>query len=473
MTFPKMRLWALAMLLPAALTARQAADTTPVVHSLSARQAAELALKQRNEVINARLDVANQQAFNRQVTGAAYPQIKGSINLANNFNIPVTVLPDFISPSVYGVLEREGVKDGNGNDIKWDGVINTFPAQFGVPWQASLNASVQQLLFQPDVFVGLKARSYAVDLYEKQVAVAEDSVKSNVYRNYYSVLIAKKGLLFAKESELRLAKLYSDQVQLQKNGFIEKLDIEKTQVSLNNIRTSVTQLENLVSVTEAVLKFSLALPQYAKLILTDSLSEEMLMKDVLLLETGFTYENRSEVRAVMASQELLSLQVQRYKLNAYPTIAAFWNIGTSAQRQRFNFFDTGDRWFYSSIGGINMSMALFDGGQRRNLVKQASIALEKSRNNLNYLKQSVDLQVVSARTSLTNAIAALSSQRQNKELAEKVYASTKTKYENGLGSSFELLQAETSLQQSLSNYFESLYGAVVARIGYVRALGKL
>ena len=98
----------------------------------------------------------------------------------------------------------------------------TVPAQFGTPWQAAVGFSVQQLLFQPDVFVGLKARSTAVELYQNQLKAQEDSVKSNVYRSYYGVLIAEKGLTFAKESELRLAKLHSDQEQLFKKRFHRK-----------------------------------------------------------------------------------------------------------------------------------------------------------------------------------------------------------------------------------------------------------
>jgi outer membrane protein TolC len=54
-----------------------------------------------------------------------------------------------------------------------------------------------------------------------------------------------------------------------------------------------------------------------------------------------------------------------------------------------------------------------------------------------------------------------------------VYSTVKKKYENGVGSSFEALQADTELQQAQSNYFRALYDALVARISYLKALGKL
>ncbi|MCA0382441.1 MAG: TolC family protein [Bacteroidetes bacterium] len=450
----------------------QPAAPQKTVHQLSATQAVEMALKQRAEVLSAQIDINNQEAMNKEITGSALPQVKGSFGITKNFKIPVTVLPDFISPSVYGVLEKEDVRDAQGNPIKFDGIVNTFPAAFGVPWQASLGVSVQQLLFQPDVFVGLKARDGSMELYRNQLKVAEDSVKANVLQAYYGVLIAQKGLAFVSESKQRLLKLFSDQEQLYANGFIEKLDVDKTKVNLNNLTTTESRTSNLVRITYSGLKFALGLPQTDSLVLTDSLTTEFLTQDILSLENDFNYQNRSEIKTIETSNKLLGLQVERYKLQAYPTVAAFWNLQTNAQRQKFDFFAK-ERWFFANIAGINVSVPLADGWQRRNRVKQAQYALDKNTLNMERFKQAIDLQLVSARTNLTNAIEQLNAQVENKALAERVYNTTKLKYDRGLGSSFELLQSDADLQESLNNYYQSLYNAVIAKINYTRALGKL
>lgn len=450
-----------------------AQNNPATVHQVSAEEAVNLALKQRAEILNAQLDVKNQAAMNAEITGSALPQIKGNANLMHYFNIPVTVLPDFISPSVYGVLNKEGVKDGNGNVIQMPSEFATFPAQFGTPWQASVGFSVQQLLFQPDVFVGLKARSTAIALYETQLKATEDSVKSNVYRSYYGVLIAEKGLTFATESEQRLSKLFSDQEQLFKNGFIERLDLDKTQVSLNNIRTTLTELKNLIDVSNAALKFAMAIPQTDSLVLTDTLSNDLIRKDILDLQSDFKYENRNDIKALMTTNELLNYQVKRYKLGAIPTIAASWNVGKSAQRNQFDIFDFDKKWFLSHYLGVSINVPIFDGNQRRNKVKEAKYSLEKNRNNLKQFEQLADFQIVASRSQLINSISSLNMQEENKRLAEKVYNTSKIKYERGLGSSFELLQTETSLQEALNNYYQAIYNAIIAKIGYRRALGKL
>jgi outer membrane protein len=74
---------------------------------------------------------------------------------------------------------------------------------------------------------------------------------------------------------------------------------------------------------------------------------------------------------------------------------------------------------------------------------------------------------------LRNALASLDVQERNMKLAEKVFLTTKKKYEQGLGSSFEILQADQEFQLAQGNYFQALYDAMNAKIGYNRAIGKL
>jgi hypothetical protein len=143
-----------------------------VMYKLSANQAAELALKNVTDIKNLKLDKEIQIARNKEYLAQAMPQVSSSVQMQHFFSIPVTLLPDFISPSVYQVLIDKGVKDGSGNAItKPTGAPEFFPAQFGVPWQTSAGVQFQQLLFQPDLFIAIQARKKAVDLTEASIKV--------------------------------------------------------------------------------------------------------------------------------------------------------------------------------------------------------------------------------------------------------------------------------------------------------------
>ena len=150
----------------------------------------------------------------------------------------------------------------------------------------------------------------------------------------------------------------------------------------------------------------------------------------------------------------------------------YWNFNKNAQRQEFNFFNNGD-WFTTNLVGLNINVPIWNGGQRLAKIKQAQLNLSKTDNTINQVKQAIDLQQQVSKITLVNALSSLDIQDRNVALAERVYQLTKKKYEQGLGSSFELLQTESELENAASNYFQSLYDAINARISYNRALGKL
>lgn len=440
-------------------------------HLLSVDSAVAIAFANVAELKNAKLDSLMQWEKNREITGMAYPQISGTISSQRFFDIPVTVLPDFISPAVYGTLVKEGVKDGNGNTIQMPSSFGSFPASFGVPFTASAGISVQQLLFQPDVFVGLKARATSMQYVSSNINVTKDGIKTNVYKSYYAVVIAEKRLKYLRDNIQLLKKLYSDQEVMYNNGFIEKLDLEKTQVALNNIETIEKQVENGVQLGYAALKYTLGINQKDVLKLKDTLNSDLIKKDILGVES-FKYEDRSEIQMLSNVKKLQELDLQRNKLQYIPTVAAYWNFSKNAQRQKFDFFNKGD-WFTTNLIGLNVNVPIWNGGQRESKIKQSRISLEKTNTSIDRVKQGIDLEKDVAKITLTNALKQLDVQDRNLALAEKVFTLTKKKYEQGVGSSFEVLQSQQGLTDAQTNYFVSLYDAMIARVSLLKAIGKL
>ncbi|MBC7884835.1 MAG: TolC family protein, partial [Saprospiraceae bacterium] len=72
-----------------------------------------------------------------------------------------------------------------------------------------------------------------------------------------------------------------------------------------------------------------------------------------------------------------------------------------------------------------------------------------------------------------NAIINIDVQERNVKLAEEVFNKTKIKYENGVGSSFEVLQSDTELQRAQGGYFQALYEGMISKTNYAKAFGKL
>ena len=442
------------------------------VYQITAKDAVDLAFKNVNDLKNAKLDYKIAQARNNEITGMAYPQVTGSLQGNHYLTLPLIQFPDGSEVQIYDVLRQEGVKDGSGNPITKEGEFSYRSFSFLTPWNLNGGISVNQLLFEPQVFVGLQARKTLLENSDLQIKVAEDKVKESVYKSYYAVLISQKQLGYVQESIKRLEKLVHDQNEMFKNGFVEKLDIDKTTVTLNNTKTSEIQLRNAVTIGLAVLKMNLGLVQADSLTLKDTLSTDLIKEGIL--EDDFSYENRNEVKLLNTAVKLQSYDIRRYKLSYYPTVSAFYNFQKNGQR-RADQNGSNEPWFWynTNLIGLNVNVPIFDGFQKKNKIKQSQFALEKVQNTLDMTKKGIDLEKTVAKNTLTNAIVAMDAQEKNMELAEKVYNTVKKKYEQGLGSSFESLQADTDLQQAQSNYFRALYEAVVAKISYLKALGKL
>jgi len=444
----------------------------PQVYQITAKDAVDIAFKNLADLKNARLDYKAAEAKNKEFTGLALPQVTGSLQGNHYLTLPLIQFPDGSEIQIYDVLRQEGVKDGSGAPITKKGEFNYRNFSFITPWNVNAGLSVNQLLFEPQVFVGLQARDELLVNSELQIKVTEENVKETVYKNYYAVLISQKQLGYLVESIKRLEKLVHDQNEMFKNGFVERLDIDKTTVNLNNTRTSEIQLRNAMNNGVAVLKMNLGLTQADSLFLKDTLSSDGIRQGIL--EDDFSYENRNEVKLLNSAIKLQGYDIRRHKLSYFPTVSAFYNFQENGQRQGGDA--SGSQpwfWYNTNLVGINVSVPIFDGFQKKNRIRQSEFTLEKVQNTLDMTKKAIDMEKTVARNSLLNAIVAMDAQEKNMELAVKVYNSVKTKYEQGVGSSFESLQADTDLQEAQSNYFRALYDAVLAKIVYIKSLGKL
>ena len=439
---------------------------------VTAKQAVDSAFKNVIDLKNSTIDYQLQEAKNREYTAGALPQINGTMGINHYLSRPTI---DFANANyfLYNDLISQGVKNASGTVITRPQSASeaSLAFSFVYPWNMNYGLQMNQLLFQPDVFVALKARKGALELAADNIKVKEDEVKLNVYKTYYGVLIAQTQLVYLKESIARLEKLQHDQNEIYKNGFAEKLDIDKTTVSLNNIKSTQYQLQNGIAISYIVLKNAMGVNQKDSLILMDTLSEDMVQKEILMA-ADFNYDDRNEIKTLKKVSDLMALDVWRNKLSKYPTVSFFTSFNSQAQRDKFDFYKD-KRWINTLLLGINVSVPVYNGSVRKYKLQQAMLNLKKNDNTIENVKRLIDMEQGIAKNSYTNATLALQAQKRNMALAKTVYETTKKKYEQGLGSSFEILQSDTELQTAQGNYFKALYDAVIARVNYLKATGKL
>ncbi len=440
-------------------------------HEFSVQQAVDYALKNNVNVKNALEDVLYQEQVNREVTSNAYPKINASLGTTFNPNVATQVIPNFISPSTYQVLVDEGVKDGNGNPIQMPDDFGFIAAQFGTKYSAVGAISLTQILFDGQVFVGLMARDATMRFARKKVEITEEMIKANIHKVYYQLVVSKTQVELLDANIERLEKLLRDTRIIYENGFAEKLDVDKLNVQLTNLQTEKQKVLNSISNGYFGLKVLMGMPARDELVLTDKLTDEKI-KEGILENSIYKYEDRKEFQYAQIGKELNEYNIRRYKLSQIPTVLLNGQYAKNAQRNKWNFFGKGD-WFTISSVSLNVNIPIFNGFYTKSKIQQTKIQLRQTENQIEALKLTIDNEAETAKNNFRSAIATMDFQKKNMELAEKVYQQTKKKYEVGTGSQTEINAAQVELKTAQTSYITALYDAIIAKIDYMKATGKL
>lgn len=439
-------LWCVSLLFYQQLTAQ----TPSTVNTFSVEQCAAYAAKNNVQVKNALLAIQVQKETNRGITAAALPSITGSTGVTDYINIPVSLVPG----------EFFGQPAGS-----------FIPVRFGTKYNANAGIQLQQLLFDGQVFVGLQARAASIDYQTKNAQITEEAIKTNIYKIYYQLVVAKSQVGLLDANIALLEKLKHDVGEMYKNGFVEKLDIDKLNVQYSNLQTEKMKVLNSIEMGYLGLKTLMGMPVKDSLILTDTITDDNI-KEGSLSDSTFQYADRKDYQLMQTVKKLNEYNIKRYRLSYIPTVSLSGAFTKQAQRTKFTFFEKGD-WFTTSFIGLNINIPIFDGFYKDAKIKQSKIELRQVENTIESLKINADAEVQQSIIKFRSAILTMDAQKKNMQLAEQVYNQTKKKFEAGTGSNTEINTAQTDLKAAQTNYISALYDAVIAKVDYLKATGKL
>jgi len=390
-------------------------------NSFSLQQSIDYAYKNSPNYLNAQSDVLMAKYKRKEVLGMAMPQIGASVDMKNFMKIPTSVLPNFVSPAVYGGLVQAGVAPYDPQKLSPDG-YEPIAANFGTTFQAQAGASASLLVFSADYLIGLKATKEYISLMNINVNRSKADLVSQVSKAYYSVLVNKQRIALLDANITKLEKLLND----------------------------TTGSENLT--------------------LTDSLSISD-KEDLSISKIDIT--RRSEYQMLEVQQRLNNINVKRLKYGYLPSLVAYSSFNYSGQRNDLKFFTKEHIWYPTALLGGTLSLSIFDGFQRHYQIQQAKLDFKKGENNLKNLQLAIELEGASAAVNYSNASSSLQVQKRNLDLAQNIYTVSQKKYEQGVGSNIEVINAQQSLKESQANYFNAVYDLLVYKIDYLKATGSL
>ncbi|HTI91825.1 MAG TPA: TolC family protein [Puia sp.] len=426
----------------------QPGSAAPQIHELSLAEAVDYATKNSVLVKNALLDYQIQEQSNRATTSQALPQVNANLGLTDYIQIPTTLIP--------------------GEFVNQPGTF--IPLKFGTQYNATGGITLKQVLFDGQVFVGLQARQASLDFYRQKQEITAQMVRANLHKIYYQLLISKTQVDQIDANIAAQKELLHNSTEMFKNGFAEQLDVDKATVQLANLESEKIQLNFNIANGYLGLKVLMGMPVKDSLRLTDTLTYEMIRDAVLGDE--YKYADRHEYQLLQINQKLNEYDIKRYKKEYIPTANLTANY---AQNQFTNDFNLTQKnsWFPATYIGLSVNIPIFDGFYKDANIKQAKLRLRQTMNNVDSLKNRIDNDVKTAQLRFAASLSTLDYQKKNMDLSERVYQQTRKKYEQGLGSNIEITTALSDQKTAQANYFNALYNAVIARVDYLTAIGKL
>jgi len=416
------------------------------------------AYEHQDSVKNANLDITSADYKIQEIKGQGLPQVNGVISFQDFTRAPTSVGPDLTQYFTTGKVD---------NTLP----LNVFPVG-AVQYTNNYNLQASQLLFSGSFLVGLQAAKTYKELSVRSLTRSKIATNVAVTKAYYQVLVSNEQIKLLDANINQLKQQVTETTQSNKQGFVEKIDVDRITVQYNNLVTNRENVVRSLTLNYAMLKFQMGMPIGDDLTLVDKLADVNLTQDAAQtsVDTSF-YHNRIEYNLLETAKSLNLLDLKSKKADFYPTVTANGGFGTTFQENQTKYL-----WAHnypSSFVGLNINVPIFSGFQRKNRVKESEIEVQKSQNNLEAAKNGLTLQATAARVTFFNSLQSLNNQKKNQDLANEVLRVSKIKYTQGVGSSIEVTQAQTELETSDNQYIQALYDALINKVNLDQAYGRI
>lgn len=392
----------------------------------------------------------------KETIGIGLPQIDGQAKYNYYLKIPVTLIDASEFPG----------------STAPDGTVTEFP--MGLKHNANVGLTLTQLLFNGSYLVGLQSSK----AYKETMALAEEktqiSIKEGILMSYAAVLVTDENIKTLEENRKVAEKALNDTRETYKVGLIEFQNVEQLEYSYKSL---LANQQNLVRSREKALmalKYLMGYPMQDQITLTSTLEELVRKNETLVnLNDDNKIADHIDLKLKRNTLKLTELQLKLQKSKSLPTLAGFANTAYNTGNNNFTIFNSNNKWYNSSILGLQLDVPIFSGLQRHWQTQQAKLEVEKSKLDLQETERELNNRAYAASIDYNNAYNSFKNAEELIALSSSIYNKQRIKFNEGMGTSFELQQSETQLYESQAKYYEAAITLIQAKTNLDEAFGTL
>ena len=417
--------------------------------NFSVEEAVQYAIRNHSSTKKDVIKIADAEAQMNAIKATGLPQLNGSAEYQYFIEVPAMPLPKEFDPT------------GEGGTIAFQKRNNL---------NLGLNASM--LAFDGSYLVALKAAKLYREYVRSQTEITPITIRKNVTDSYYTVLIAEKNKAQLEKNINIIQTLRKEVGEIYKAGLNEKLDVDRIDLSISNLQSTINVLSRNIEILKNVLKFQMQLPMDQQITLTDNFDviyNEAQTEQSKSVEQ-LNIQNRPEYRSIGKGIELAKLDIDRFKKGYLPSLSVFGSFGRGFQSD--NIFKSGGLWIPTSLVGIKLAVPIYDGGAKKANIQRAQIVVDNNVIDRNDFERATNLEVINAQQSYLNALETVKDKQKSLDLAQEIFRVSQVKYKEGIGASFETQQAESELYSAQAGLIQAQSEVITSKFAIEKALGN-
>ena len=431
---------------------------------LSLEKSIKMALQNNTNIINSKIDLKIAQKKIWETTAMGLPHVDVKSSYQHLFSVPVLSFPGTqlsktrvpMDPAT-GLGTTSEIQLSTGENIYMNNVAGT-PIALGIKDNITADLTVSQLIFSGSYIVGLQATKVYYNFSKQTDEKTKLDVVEIVVNTYHMLQLAEESRKILAQNLENINKTLSEITEMNKQGFLEKTDVDQLEVTANNVRNMMNQIDSNLDLGYRLLKIQLGLQESAKLELADEMeSGDALVKSSMLLTAEqFNINRNVDYQLIQSAEKIAKLDLSLSKMVFLPTISGFYNHNEKLNNTAFNFSP-------KDLVGINLTLPIFSSGERLAVVAQKRMSLEKAQNTSKYVSSSLQMQASQYQTDVKLKLERYLNQKKSKELSDDIYQRTMEKYKQGISSSMDLMTSQNQYLTNLTNYYQSIYDLQGAR----------
>ena len=326
--------------------------------------------------------------------------------------------------------------------------------------------SFNQLLFDNKYIATIKAAKMYKDYAAIQFQGVVEKLRNRVTDAYIPALVVAEGVRILDKNIESQKKLVFETKANYQAGFVEQLDVDRLEYALTTFETDreslIRQRDKLID----VLKFTINMPNAEEITLLDDVDRLLAIYGDINIEEKLDYMNRPDYVASLKATELNDIQTDAFRKDWWPVLSFFGSYDPTFQGNDELF------WIPSAIVGVQLNMPIYDGGYYKAKEERSVIQSLKVVEQRKMLTMSYDLQIETARKEYYSTKQKMEDREQSLNLAERIFETSETKFRQGVGSSFEVTQAQAGLYRSQADLVNARFDYLKSLVAFKQALGK-